>query len=231
VNEKTDHGGAVRLVVADDSLLVRQGIVRLLSSRGFDVVAEAGDGEELLRKTAGYKPDAVVVDIRMPPTGTDEGLRAAEQLAKQQPTIGVLVLSDYLEAEYATRLLESGAPGRGYLLKETVTDGDAFADALRRVSRGESVVDPAIVRRVLGRLRAENPFADLTQREREILTLMAEGRSNQAIASHFVLSERTVEGHVARIFHKLGLATRPDDHRRVLAVLAYLRGGSRTEGR
>jgi DNA-binding NarL/FixJ family response regulator len=213
----------MRLVVADDSLLVREGIVRLLSARGFEVVAEAQDGNELLRKAAGHKPDAVVVDIRMPPSGTDEGLRAAEQLGRDLPDIGVLVLSDYLEPEYATRLLESGAPGRGYLLKATVTNGDTFASAIRRVAAGESVVDPAIVQGVLGRLRAKDPLADLTDREREILTLMAEGRTNQAIATHLMLSERTVEGHVTNIFQKLDLANTPDDHRRVLAVLAYLR--------
>jgi DNA-binding NarL/FixJ family response regulator len=214
----------MRVVIADDTLLVREGIARLLTQRGFDVVAEARDGDELLRKVAGHKPDAAVVDIRMPPSGGDEGLRAAERLGRTHPAVGVLVLSEYLEPEYATRLLESGTPGRGYLLKETLTDGERFADAVRRVAAGESVVDPAIVRRVLGRLRQEDPLAELTEREREILALMAEGRSNQGIASSFVISERTVEGHVTSIFGKLGLANGPDDHRRVLAVLAYLRG-------
>src|SRR5262249_37528131 len=158
-----------------------------------------------------------------PPTGTDEGLRAAEEIGESHPGIGVLVLSDYLEPEYATRLLEAGTPGRGYILKETITDGDALADAVRRVAARESVVDPAIVRRVVSRLRENDPLAALSTRELETLSLMAEGKSNHAIAEHFVLSERTVESHVGSVFQKLGLENTPDDHRRVLAVLAYLR--------
>jgi DNA-binding NarL/FixJ family response regulator len=213
----------LRLVIADDSLLVREGIARVLAARGFEVVAEAGDGDELLRKVAGHRPDVAVVDIRMPPTGNDEGLRAAEEIARREPDVNVLVLSEYLEPRYATRLLESGTPGRGYLLKQTVTKADALADAVRRVAAGESVVDSTIVRRVIGRLRRDDPFAVLSDREREILALMAEGRSNRGIADHYVLSERTVEHHVASIFSKLGLPNTADDHRRVLAVLAYLR--------
>jgi DNA-binding NarL/FixJ family response regulator len=220
----TEHTARpLRLVIADDSVLVREGITRALTTRGFDIVAQAGDGDELVRKVAGHKPDAALVDIRMPPTGTDEGLRAAERVAESHPGVGVLVLSDYLEPEYATRLLTSGTPGRGYLLKDSVTDLDRFAEAIRRVAAGESVVDPTIIKRVLGTLRTEDPLSELSEREQEILALMAEGRMNHAIAEHFVLSERTVESHVGSIFSKLGLATTPDDHRRVLAVLVYLR--------
>ena len=212
----------LRVVVADDALLVREGVVRVLSRRGFEVVAVAADAEELIRKVAGHRPDVVVVDIRMPPTGTDEGLRAAEELGARHPGIGVLVLSDHLEPEYAARLLETGRPGRGYLLKETLAEGDTLADAIRRVARGDSVIDPAIVRHVLRRLRQDDPMANLTEREREILRLMAEGRTNHAIAEHLVVSDRTVESHVGSVFSKLGLRHTSDDHRRVLAVLRYL---------
>lgn len=213
----------LRLVIADDSVLLREGIARVLAERGFEVAGQAGDAEELLRKVAGHKPDVAVVDIRMPPTGTDEGLRAADEIAERHPGVGALVLSEYLEPEYAMRLLEAGTPGRGYLLKATVRDLDSFADAIRRVAKGESVIDPTIVSRVMGRLRTEQPLAQLSGREREILELMAEGRSNAGIAERLVLSERTVESHVRSIFHKLDLGEAPDDHRRVLAVLAYLR--------
>jgi DNA-binding NarL/FixJ family response regulator len=213
---------ATRLVIADDSVLLREGVANLLSLRGFEIVAQVGDGEELLRKIAGHHPDVAIVDIRMPPTGTDEGLRAADLIAERHPKTAVLVLSDYLEPEYATRLLTAGTPGRGYLLKKTVTDLDAFAAAIQRVAAGESVVDPAIVRNVLGRLHRQDPLVELSEREREILALMAEGRSNHGIAERLIISERTVENHVASVFQKLGLGQTPDDHRRVLAVLAYL---------
>lgn len=213
----------LRLVIADDSILVCEGVSKVLGERGYDVVAQVGDGDELLRKVAGHKPDVALVDIRMPPTGTDEGLRAADVIGEQHPDIGVLVLSDYLEPEYAIRLLDAGAPGRGYWLKDTVSDLDAFAGAIDRVAAGESVVDPAIVRRVLGRLRSHDPLAALTERERSILALISEGRTNHAIAQDLVLSERTIESHIGSLFQKLGLANTPDDHRRVLAVLAYLR--------
>jgi len=213
----------LRVVVADDSLLVREGITRALSARGFDIVAHAADGDEVVRKVAGHKPDVAVVDIRMPPTGTDEGLRAADRIGEHHAGVGVLVLSDYLEPAFATRLLESGTPGRGYLLKDSISDLDRFADAIRRVAAGESVVDSTIIRHVLGTLRADDPLAELSDREREILAFMAEGKSNHAIAERIVISERTVESHVGNVFQKLGLPNTADDHRRVLAVLAYLR--------
>jgi serine/threonine-protein kinase PknK len=213
---------ATRVVIADDSLLLREGMANLLSRRGFEIVGQAGDGDELLRKVAGYNPDVAIVDIRMPPTGTDEGLRAADLIGERHPATAVLVLSDYLEPEYATRLLTAGSPGRGYLLKKTVTNLDEFAAAIQRVAAGESVVDPAIVRNVLGRLHRHDPLAELSAREREILALMAEGRSNHGIAERLVISERTVENHVASVFQKLALDQTLDDHRRVLAVLAYL---------
>lgn len=213
---------ATRLVIADDSVLLREGIASLLRERGFDVVAQAGDSEELLRLVSGHEPDIVLVDIRMPPTGTDEGLRAADTIGERYPRTGVVVLSEHLEAEYAIRLLESGAPGRGYLLKRAITDVDSFIEAIRRVARGQSVVDPIIVKAAMQRLRSEDPLAQLSDREREILALMAEGRSNAGIAERLVVSERTVETHVRNIFRTLDFGHAPDDHRRVLAVLAYL---------
>jgi len=218
-----DSERPVRLVIADDSLLVREGIAKVLTAQGFEIVAEAADGDELLRKLANHHADTAIVDIRMPPTATDEGLRAAELIGQRHPGVAVLVLSDYLEPAYAIRLLDAGAPGRGYLLKDTVTEREAFASAIRRVTAGECVVDPAIITRLFRRLRTNDPLALLSGRERETLALMAEGRSNRAIAEHFVVSERTIETHVGHIFQKLGLENTPDDHRRVLAVLAYVR--------
>lgn len=220
-----DAVNPLRVVLADDAVLLREGVAKLLASRGMDVIDQVGDGEALLRSVDRDQPDVAVVDIRMPPTGTDEGLRAAAVLGERHPQVGVLVLSDYLEPRYAARLLEAGTPGRGYLLKETVTDLDTFFEAIGRVAAGESVVDRAIVRRVLGGLRTRDPLADLSEREREILELMAAGRSNVAIADALHVGARTVETHIGNMFGKLGLEEARDDHRRVLAVLAYL--GSR----
>jgi DNA-binding NarL/FixJ family response regulator len=213
----------MRVVVADDDLLTRQGIVHLLQQAGIDVVAEAEDAEALLRHVSLARPDAVIVDIRMPPTHTDEGLAAARTIRTDHPDIGVLVLSQYIEPSYALRLLEDQPERIGYLLKERVFDAINLVDALRRLADGETVVDPTIVSRLLGRRRRVDPLADLTPRERDVLGLLAEGLSNRAIASRLFVTERTVEAHVTQIFQKLGLDADPDSHRRVLAVLTYLR--------
>jgi DNA-binding NarL/FixJ family response regulator len=186
-------------------------------------VAQAGDAEDLLRKVRAHKPDVAVVDIRMPPTYTDEGLRAARTIRAELPDTGVLVLSQYVEEEYAMDLLADNAEGVGYLLKDRVSDVDRFVDSVRRVADGGSALDPEVVSRMLGRKRTEDPLDELTPREREVLGLMAEGRTNRAIAEQLVISERAVEKHVTGIFDELGLAAAPTDHRRVLAVLAYLR--------
>jgi DNA-binding NarL/FixJ family response regulator len=213
----------MRLVVADDSLLFREGLVRLLEEQGFEVVAQSENGEDLVRRVGGLRPDVAIVDIRMPPTHTDEGLQAAQAIGAEHPGVGVVVLSQYLESSYAMRLLEDGTAGRGYLLKDRVADLDAFGAAIRRVGEGGSVVDPEVVASLVGRRREQGPLDELTEREREILQLMAEGRSNHGICERLVLSPRTVESHVRTIFRKLGLAEADDDHRRVLAVIAYLR--------
>lgn len=214
----------LRVILADDSVLVREGIARLLVEAGFDVVAQAGDAEALLEATREHRPDVVVVDIRMPPTHTDEGLRAAEAIrAEHRTAVGILVLSQHVEPSFALRLLSDGAGGVGYLLKDRVRDLEDFADAVRRIGKGGSVIDPAIAATLVGR-RARVPLDDLTAREREVLTLMAEGRSNQAIADRLDMARKTVEAHVANIFSKLELLPASDDHRRVLAVLAHLRG-------
>jgi DNA-binding NarL/FixJ family response regulator len=212
----------VRVIVAEDSVLLREGVVRLLGEAGFDVVGQAGDGEELMRKARAHKPDVAIVDIRMPPTHTDEGLRAARAIREELPDTGVLVLSQYVEEEYALELLSDDAAGVGYLLKDRVSDLERFADAIRRVAEGGSALDPEVVSQMLGRRRSEDPLAALTPREREVLGLMAEGRSNQAIAEALTISERAVEKHVTSIFVKLELAPAAEDHRRVLAVLAFL---------
>ena len=212
----------VRVIVADDSVLVREGVTRLLEGAGYEVVGEAADREELMRKTRAHKPDVAIVDIRMPPTRTDEGLRAAREIREEMPSIGVLVLSAYLEEDYALELVGEDAAGVGYLLKDRISDGDRFAEAVRRVAEGGSALDPEVVSQMLGRRRAEDPLEALTPREREVLALMAEGRSNQAIAEALVVSERAVEKHVTSIFAKLNLPPAAEDHRRVLAVLAFL---------
>jgi DNA-binding NarL/FixJ family response regulator len=212
----------MRVVIADDSVLLREGVVRLLQDAGFDVVAQAGDAEDLMRKVGAHKPDVAVVDVRMPPTQTDEGLRAAAEIKRTQPQTGVLVLSQVVEAGSALELFAGGADGLGYLLKDRVADIDRFTDAVRRVAEGGSALDPEVVSLLLGRRRREDPLEGLTPREREVLELMAEGRSNAAIAGQLVVTERAVEKHVTSIFAKLGLTPAAEDHRRVLAVLRYL---------
>jgi DNA-binding NarL/FixJ family response regulator len=213
----------MRVIIADDSLLFREGLVRLLEDLGFEVVAQVENAADLVRRVGGLHPDVALVDIRMPPSFTDEGIQAALQIAEGHPEVGVVVLSQYVESTYAMRLLEQSDAGRGYLLKDRVGDLDAFGEAIRRVGEGGSVVDPEVVSALVGRQRADGPLNDLTDREREILGLMAEGRSNAGICERLVLSHRTVESHVRAIFQKLGLEEAHDDHRRVLAVLAYLR--------
>ena len=212
----------MRVIVADDSMLVREGVVRLLEEAGFEVVAKAGDGETLIRKARAHKPDIAIIDIRMPPTHTDEGLQAALAIREELPDTGVLVLSEYIEQEYAVELLGDDAAGVGYLLKDRVLDPERFADAVRRVAEGGSALDPEVVSQMLGRRRIKDPLAELTSRERNVLGLMAEGRSNRAIADTLVISERAVEKHVTSIFAKLNLPPAAEDHRRVLAVLAFL---------
>jgi DNA-binding NarL/FixJ family response regulator len=213
----------VRVVLADDSVLLREGIARLLEDAGFEVVGQAGDAEQLLLKVRSYSPDVAIVDIRMPPTHTDEGLRAAREIREKHPGTGVLVLSQYVESEYALDLLSESAEGVGYLLKDRVADVAEFAAAVRRVGEGGSALDPAVVSQLVGRSRKDDPVGRLTPREREVLELMAEGRSNQAISARMVVTERAVEKHVTSIFGKLRLPADAADHRRVLAVLAYLR--------
>jgi DNA-binding NarL/FixJ family response regulator len=212
----------VRVVVADDSTLLREGVVRLLEEAGLEVVGQAADGEELLRKVRAHKPDVAVVDVRMPPTHTDEGLRAAREIRAEQPEVAVLVLSQYVEVAYARELLAESAEGLGYLLKDRVADVEALTDAVRRVGEGGSVLDPEVVSQMLGRRRRHDPLEELTPREREVLGLMAEGRSNAAIAAELVVTDRAVEKHVTGIFGKLGLEASGEDHRRVLAVLRFL---------
>ena len=203
-------------------MLLREGIARLLQDAGHEVVGQAGDADDLVRKVSGHKPDLAVVDIRMPPTGTDDGLRAALEIRRSHPGVGVLVLSQYVEERYALDLVADGADGTGYLLKDRVSDVDGFVDAVRRVGSGGSALDPEVVATMLGRRRGDDPLAELTDREREVLGMIAEGRSNRAISERAFITERAVEKHVTRIFSKLGLDPAPEDHRRVLAVLTYL---------
>jgi DNA-binding NarL/FixJ family response regulator len=213
----------MRVVVAEDSVLLREGVVRLLQEAGHEVVGQAGDHDDLMRKVRAHKPDLAVVDVRMPPTQTDEGLRAAKEIRSELPAVGVLVLSAYVEPAYAQELLAENAEGLGYLLKDRVSDIGAFADAVARVGAGGSALDPEVVSALMGRRgRDDDPLEELTPREREVLGLMAEGRSNAAIAEQLVVSERAVEKHVTSIFGKLGLTASGEDHRRVLAVLRFL---------
>jgi DNA-binding NarL/FixJ family response regulator len=213
----------MRVVVADDVLLTRQGIVRLLRDADIEVVAEAEEAEGLLREVRLTRPDVALVDIRMPPTHTDEGLVAAQTIRAEHPQVGVLVLSQYVEPSYALRLIQEHPERVGYLLKERVFDIATVVDALRRIVDGETVIDPTIVARLVGRRRRQDPLAVLSAREREVLGLIAEGMSNRAIAARLYVTERTVEAHVTQIFQKLRLPESPDQHRRVLAVLAFLR--------
>jgi len=214
---------ALRVLVADDSVLLREGLVRLLEEGGCEVVAQAGDAEDLLRKARAHKPDLAVVDVRMPPDNTDDGLRAALTIRGELPGTAVLVLSQYIEDQYAIELIGEGHESVGYLLKERVTDVGALLEAVQRVAGGGSVIDPQVVSQLLRRHRAEDPLELLSPRECEVLELMAEGRSNHAIAAKLVVSERAVEKHVTSIFSKLDLPPAEDDHRRVLAVLTFLR--------
>jgi DNA-binding NarL/FixJ family response regulator len=212
----------MRVVIAEDAAMMREGLTRLLSDRGHEVCAAVADGGALLAAAAEHRPDAAVVDIRMPPTHTDEGLRAALALRRQYPGTGVLVFSQYIETRYTSELLRGGAAGVGYLLKDRVADVAEFADALARVGAGGTALDPEVVSQLLSASRHAEGLAVLTRREREVLTLMAEGRSNAGIAAALVLSGGAVEKHVASIFGKLGLPPSEGDNRRVLAVLRYL---------
>jgi DNA-binding NarL/FixJ family response regulator len=213
----------MRVVVADDQALTREGVARILEDAGLEVVARAADREDLLRKVRAYKPDVAVVDIRMPPTHVDEGLTAAATIRAELPNTGVLVLSQYVEERYALRLLADGAEGVGYLLKDRVQDIGRLVEAVRRVGEGGSVLDPEVVARMVGRRRDGDRLGALTPKEREVLELMAEGLSNRAIADRLVVTERAVERHVTSIFGKLGLTATGQGQRRVLAVLAYLK--------
>ena len=219
----TPIGTRTRVVIAEDSVLLREGIVRLLEEEGFEVAGQAGDAEDLMRKVGAHKPDVAVVDVRMPPTHTDEGLRAAHRIRAEQPKTAVLVLSQYVEEAYALDLLSESTERTGYLLKDRVSDVDTFTDAVRRVANGGSALDPEVVALLLGRRRREDPLEGLTAREREVLGLMAEGRSNAGIADELIVTVAAVERHVTSIFSKLGLQQAPEDHRRVLAVLEYLK--------
>ena len=213
----------MRVVVADDALLTREGIVHLLRGAGIDVVGQAENAEQLIDQVRLTAPDVAVVDIKMPPTHTDEGLVAAQQIRRDHPDVAVLVLSQYVEPTYAMRLLDTHPESVGYLLKERVFAATVLVDAIRRVHEGESVVDPTIIASLLGRRRRDDPLAALSTREREVLSLVAEGLSNKAIAARLFVTERTVEAHVTQIFLKLRLDVHPDSHRRVLAVVSFLR--------
>ncbi len=212
----------MRVVIADDSVLMREGVAKLLESAGFEIVGQASNADELLLKVRSYKPDVAIVDVRMPPTQTDEGAQAAALIRDQHPGVGVLLLSQVIEANHALRLFGENPAGFGYLLKDRVIEVDDFIDAVRRVGRGGTAVDPEVVSQLVGRRRPNDPLDELTEREREVLRLMAEGQSNQGIGRKLFLSPKTVETHVHRVFMKLGLQPAADENRRVLAVLSYL---------
>lgn len=216
----------MRLVVAEDFLLLREGLVQLLERAGFEVVGQAGDAVDLVRKVSSHKPDVALVDVRMPPTHTDDGLRAALEIRRREPGVGVLVLSAYIEETYAHELLADNAAGVGYLLKHRVTNLKRFAEAIRRVGEGGSALDPDVVTKILRRDCREDELAKLTERERKTLALMAEGRSNRGIAEDLVVTESAVEKYVSKVFAALDLSPGATEHRRVLAVLSYLRSTS-----
>jgi DNA-binding NarL/FixJ family response regulator len=214
----------MRIVIADDAVLLREGAARLLEDAGHEVVAQAGDADDLLRKVRAHRPDVAIIDVRMPPDDTDDGLRAALTIKDELPDVGILLLSQYVEDRYLAQLLGRGGQGVGYLLKDRVADVERLTEAVERIAAGGSVLDPEVVSQMLGSRRGEGPLDSLTVREREVLGLMAEGRTNRAIAGQLFVSERAVERHVTSIFTKLDLPAGQQDHRRVLAVLAYLRG-------
>ena len=216
----------LRVVIADDHVLLRRGVVSMLEAEGFEVVGQAGDAEELVRKVGAHRPDVAIVDIRMPPTNTDDGLRAAVAIRGTHPDVGVLMLSQYIEADYALELIGDDARGVGYLLKDRISDIEEFADAIRRVACGGSVLDPEVVRWMLGQRRETSALSELTPREHEVLGLLAQGCSNAGVASRIFVTQRSVEKHVTSIMSKLGLPSEPEAHRRVLAVLAYLEDAS-----
>jgi DNA-binding NarL/FixJ family response regulator len=211
----------VRIVIADDAVLLREGAARLLEEAGFDVVGQAGDADDLIRKVRAHKPDVAIIDVRMPPDNSDDGLRAALSIREELPDVGILLLSQYVEDRYIGELLAGGTEGIGYLLKDRVGEIERFTEAVRRIANGGSVLDPEVVAQMVG--RREEPLSELTDREREVLALMAQGYSNRAIAETMFVSERGVERHVTSIFAKLGLQATGQEHRRVLAVLQYLR--------
>ena len=210
----------MRIVIADDAVLLREGAARLLEDAGFEVVGQAGDADDLLRKVRAHKPDVAIIDVRMPPDNSDDGLRAALSIRQELPEVGILLLSQYVEDRYIGELLAGGTEGVGYLLKDRVGEIERFTEAVQRIGRGGSVLDPEVVAQMVG--RREEPLSELTDRERDVLALMAEGYSNRAIAETIFVSERAVERHVTSIFSKLGLEATGQEHRRVLAVLRYL---------
>jgi DNA-binding NarL/FixJ family response regulator len=212
-----------RVLIAEDAALLREGLARLLADSGFDVVAKVDDGQGMIDAASALSPDVIIADVRMPPTHTDEGLRAALAVRAKQPNMPIMVFSQYVEAAYASDLFEQGAAGLGYLLKERVADVEEFVEAVRRVAGGGTALDPEVVKQLLGRRRRNDPLETLTPREREVLGLMAEGRSNSAIAANLFVTEKAVEKHTSNIFTKLNLAPAPEDHRRVMAVLKYLK--------